>query len=195
MWKLFALLYYTRRMELPMIGLKFTNNNETFSAALENGVVSIIIDRIIFDKQNCINVNFGGYDIQNETYPLWCWQKLFSGDKLLVKVKEITKNSPVIINDKEVENYFFNHPKNIGIELALRGEKVATTVERGGIHLIVTVLNKEGKTEIGLDFLATNYLDNHTDAEKYWYKTSLQLGDEFSVEIKEINHNSLPPMK
>lgn len=190
-----SILYNPRKLELQMIGLKLTKDNNTFFATIKNGSVGIIIDRIILDERNCICVNFGGYDMQTETYPLWHLQRLFLGAKLTGKVEEITGNSPIIERDPEIENHFFDHPKNIGIELTLKGEKLSAVVEKGSIHLIVTVLNKEEKTEIDLDFLATNYLENDTDAEKYWYKTSLQLGDEFSVEIKEINYNSLPPMK
>lgn len=174
-----------------MIGLKLTNGNHTFFAAIKNGSVGVIIDRIILDDRNCISVNFGGYDMQMETYPLWYLQKLFLGDKIIVKIEEITENSITIVRDNDTENHFFDHPKNIGIEITLKGEKVSAVVEKGSIHLIVSVLNKEEKTEIDLDFLASN-LSKNGDITKYWYKKNLQLGNEFTIEIKEIEKMTLP---
>lgn len=174
-----------------MIGLKLTKNNDTFFASIKEGSIGVIISRMILDTRNCVSVNFGGYDMQTETYPQWCLQKLFLGDKLTVKIEEITKNSPLIERDPEIENHFFDHPKNIGIELNLKDEKLSAVVEKGSIHLITTVLNSEEKTEIDLDFLASNYSDNGKET-KYWYKKTLQLGDEFTIEIKEIEKITLP---
>lgn len=174
-----------------MIGLKFIKDNDTFFATIKSGSVGIIITRMVLDTRNCISVNFGGYDMQNETYPLWCLQKLFLGDKIRVRVEEITEISPTIIRDENVENHFFDHPKNIGIELALRGEKVAAVVEKGSIHLIASVLNKDEKTQIELDFLADNYADNG-EKTAYWYKNTLQAGDEFTIEIAEVEKTTLP---
>lgn len=175
-----------------MIGLKLTKDNCTFFASVEKGSIGVIISRMILDIRNCISVNFGGYDMQTETYPHWCLQKLFLGDKLTIKVEEITEeNSPFIERDPEIENHFFDHPKNIGIELNLKDEKLSAVVEKGSIHLITTVLNSEEKTEIDLDFLASNYSDNGKET-KYWYKKTLQLGDEITIEIKEIEKITLP---
>lgn len=174
-----------------MIGLKLTKGNETFFAAIKNGSVGVIIDRVILDERNCISVNLGGYDMSTETYPLWCLQKLFLGDEIIVKIEEITEESPIVGRESEVENHFFDHPKNIGIEFTLKGEKLSAVVEKGSIHLIATVLNKEEKTEIDLDFLAGNYSDSG-EKVKYWYKKPLQLGDEFTIKIKEIEKMTLP---
>lgn len=174
-----------------MIGLKLIKGNDTFFASVENGSVGIIIDRMAVDTRNSVSVNFGGYDTQTETYPLWCLQKLFLGDKLIVKAEEITENSPIITKDKTIENHFFNHLKNIGIELTLKDEKVSAVVEKGSIHLIISVLNKEGETEIDLDFLANNY-STEKEKIKYWYRKTLQIGDELTIEIKEIEKMTLP---
>ena len=174
-----------------MIGLKLTKGNDTFFATIKNGSVGVIIDRIILDERNCISVNFSGYDMLTETHPIWCLQKLFLGDKIIVNIEEITENSTTIIRDDETENHSFNHPKNIGIEFTLKDEKVSAVVEKGSVHLIVTVLNKGENTEIDLDFLASNH-SNNGDIAEYWYKKSLQLGDEFTIEIKEIEKMTLP---
>ncbi|RIY36568.1 hypothetical protein CKY20_06415 [Capnocytophaga canis] len=174
-----------------MIGLKLTTDNKTFFASLKEGSIGVIISRMIRDTRNCVSVNFGGYDMQTETYPLWLLQKLFLGAKFTVKVEEITVNSPIIQRVPEIESHFFEHPKNIGVELTLKEEKLSAVVEKGSIHLIVTVLNKEDKTEIDLDFLATNH-SNNGDITKYWCKKNLQLGDEFMIEIKEIEKMTLP---
>lgn len=174
-----------------MIGLKLTKGKDTFFASVKEGSIGVIISRMIFDIRNCISVNLGGYDMQTETYPHWCLQKLFLGDKLIVKVEEITENSPIIERNPEIENHFFDHPKCIGVELTLKDEKLSAVVEKGSIHLIATVLNQEEKTEIDLDFLVGNYSDNDEET-KYRYRKNLQLGDEFTIEIKEIERITLP---
>lgn len=174
-----------------MIGLKLTKDKDTFFASVKEGSIGLIISRMILDTRNCVCVNFGGYDMQTETYPLWHLQKLFLGAKLTGKIEEITGNSPIIERDPEIESHFFDHPKNIGVELTLKGEKLSAVVEKGSIHLIVTVLNKDEKTEIDLDFLASNH-SNDGDITKYWYKKTLQVGDEFTIEIKEIEKMTLP---
>lgn len=174
-----------------MIGLKLTKDNDTFFAYVKEGSIGVIISRMILDTRNCISVNFGGYDMQTETNVDWFLQKLFLGDKLTVKVEKITKNSPLIERDPKVENHFFDHPKNIGIELTYKDEKLSAVVEKGSIHLIATVLTQKRNTEINLDFLASNHSDNGKET-KYWYKKTLQLGDEFTIEIKEIEKITLP---
>lgn len=173
-----------------MIGFELTKGNKTIVATLKSGVISVIIDRIILDTRNYISISFGGYNTQTETYPRWYEEQLFLGDKLIIKVKEIDKNSPIIVREDEIQNHFFNHPKNIGIELSIKDKKVSATVIEGSIHLIATILNNR---EIDLDFLATNHFKGEDNPKKYWYRNPLQLGDEFIVEIKEIEKNTILP--
>lgn len=174
-----------------MIGFELIKGNNTFSAVIKNGVSSIIVDRIIRDNRNYLEVNFGGYDVKNNTYPRWYRKKLYLGDKFLVKVKEITENSPEITQENDQEDYFDHNP-SIGIELSLKGEVISAVISKGSIHLITTIINNGTKNEIDLDFVAKDFISNEVKSKKYWYRNTLQLGDEFSIEIKEMEKMTLP---
>lgn len=172
-----------------MIGFKVTKNDQTFSASLQEGVTSIIVSRIHQDTRNAICISLGGYDTKNETYPYWYEEKLFLGDKINIKVDEILENSPTISRNSDTENHCHHHPKNIGIILNFKNEKLYATTQNGSIHLIITILNQENSSEMNFDFLAT---ETSPKEIKYWYQNSFQLHDEFSIEIAEIEKTTLP---
>lgn len=175
-----------------MIGFEITIGNKTISGGIEQGVVSVIFDRLIYDNRNCLNVNFGGYNPQNNNSVYWCDESLSLGDKIVIRVKEITENSPTILRKASLQEKLLTHIHNVGIELTYKGETISGIVENGNIHLIISILNTENKNEIMVDFIAKDHISDKANPKKYWYKNSLQIGDELVVEIKEIEQNTLP---
>ncbi|MDO4781717.1 MAG: hypothetical protein Q4A09_00695 [Capnocytophaga felis] len=174
-----------------MIGFELTNDNDVFAAALEKGTISVIISRVNLDTRNYVSLDFGGYDIESNAYPRWYEKNLHLGDKIIVKVKEIVENSPAIIQENNQEEYF-DHIPNIGIELSLKGETISAVIAKGSIHLIATVVSNGVGNEVDLDFVAGNRTESQEKPIKYWYRNTLQLGDEFTIEIKEIKENTIP---
>ena len=76
-----------------MIGLELEINDKKYTAALEKGVVSVIVS--IKDNKS-ITLDFEGLDSSDENSYIfvdWLSSNLKEGDKLLVKVKEISKIS------------------------------------------------------------------------------------------------------
>ncbi|AOW10602.1 hypothetical protein [Flavobacterium gilvum] len=79
-----------------MIGFELNINDEKVSAALENGVVSIILTKLSDEFLNSIDLDFTGLNTSEkgngETLD-WYKSQLKVGDELTIKIKDILENS------------------------------------------------------------------------------------------------------
>ncbi|QTD36468.1 hypothetical protein JL193_09905 [Polaribacter batillariae] len=79
-----------------MIGFELNINKKKISAALENGVVSIILTKLSDEFIDSIDLDFTGLNTSekgNEEALDWYKSQLKVGDELTIKVKDIPKNS------------------------------------------------------------------------------------------------------
>ncbi len=91
-----------------MIGLELTVNGQKVSAALEDGVVSIIVTKILNDFLDSINLDFTGLNTAksdcHETIK-WHSANLKVGDELIIKIKDISENStPIEIKERSIDS-------------------------------------------------------------------------------------------
>lgn len=90
-----------------MIGFELTIKDQKVLAALEQGVLSIIITKVINEVMDSIDLDFTGL---NTTYPKnemidWYKANLKVGDELIIKVKEIHESSkPILIREQNIES-------------------------------------------------------------------------------------------
>lgn len=47
-----------------MIGFEVIINKETFVGGVQDGVISVIIDRLLLGSRNELTISFGGYDVK-----------------------------------------------------------------------------------------------------------------------------------
>ena len=79
-----------------MIGFELNIKGEIISAALENGVVSIIATKVLSEMMDSIDLDFAGLNTTHTEYDEsidWYKTNLKEGDEFTVKVKNIVKNS------------------------------------------------------------------------------------------------------
>lgn len=79
-----------------MIGLELNINGEKISAALESGVVSIIVTKLSTQHSDSIDLDFTGLnlsELENDESIDWYKSKLKIGDELTIKIKNVLKNS------------------------------------------------------------------------------------------------------
>jgi hypothetical protein len=79
-----------------MLGFELTINGEEISAALENGVVSLIATQMSRGMSNSVELDLRGLDTSGATQDEmidWYSATLNDGDEVILKVKNITKNS------------------------------------------------------------------------------------------------------
>ena len=91
-----------------MIGLELTVNGQKVSAALKDGVVSIIVTKILNDFMDSIDLDFTGLNTANsdchETIK-WYNTNLKIGDELVIKIKDVPENSkPIEIKERSVDS-------------------------------------------------------------------------------------------
>lgn len=167
-----------------MIGFEVIINKETFVGGVQDGVISVIIDRLLLGSRNELTISFGEYDVKANNSIHWLKNELFLGDKITIKVIEVMDNISIPIETKSHRETNFKHPSNIGLQLSVKGEVIPANITKGSIHLIATVLNDKNKSEIELDFIIIEHIDNE-DTSKHCYKNTLALGDVLTIEVKE----------
>lgn len=167
-----------------MIGFEVIINKETFVGGVQDGVISVIIDRLLLGSRNELTISFGGYDVKANNSIHWLKNELFLGDKITIKVIEVMDNISIPIETKSHRETNFKHPSKIGLQLSVKGEVIPANITKGSIHLIATVLNDKNKSEIELDFIIVEHIDNE-DTSKHCYKNTLALGDILTIEVKE----------
>lgn len=80
-----------------MLGFEFSINGKQISAALKEGVVSIIATQISKGHENSVEIDLKGLDTSNQKEferIEWYNAILKEGDEFTVRVKEIAENSP-----------------------------------------------------------------------------------------------------
>lgn len=89
-----------------MIGIELELNEEIISAAIPEGVLSLIITQVKNDIEDSVNIDFTGMDAINSNYIDWNSKQLKEGDSLIVRIKKVEEiSSPVNIKniDKQLE--------------------------------------------------------------------------------------------
>jgi hypothetical protein len=89
-----------------MIGIELELNEEIISAAIPEGVLSLIITQVKNDIEDSVNIDFTGMDAINNNYIDWNSKQLKEGDSLIVRIKKVEEiSSPVNIKniDKQLE--------------------------------------------------------------------------------------------
>jgi len=90
-----------------MIGFELTVNEQKVSAALENGVISVIVTKILNDFTDSIDLDFVGLNTANTDCHeriKWYGTNLSVGDELVIKIKDIPKNSiPIEVGERSIE--------------------------------------------------------------------------------------------
>lgn len=166
-----------------MLGFEIRHKDEVISATLEKGCISVIVDRIVREEGCYINVRFGGLSFEKEdsegTSVLWYDKDLYSGDEILVKIKEVTKNSPVIADDKTEKEPQFS-TKNLNLVLFAEGKRYKSPFQDKNHHILFINVNTHQENEITLDFIG-----GKINGETQWiYKNELKNGDEFRVLVE-----------
>ncbi|MDT0677609.1 hypothetical protein [Autumnicola musiva] len=84
-----------------MTGFEVINKGETFQAALEKGVVTVILTK----HKDLLELDFAGLNTENENYNEnidWHRSSLRIGDEIIIRVKDIFENSePVNVRRQE----------------------------------------------------------------------------------------------
>ena len=90
-----------------MIGFELNINGKKVSAALENGVVSVILTKLSDELRNSIDLDFTGLNTHekgNEELIDWYRSSLNLGDELMIKVIDVSENSvPIEVRKKKSE--------------------------------------------------------------------------------------------
>ena len=92
-----------------MLGFEVCVNGEKVSAALENGVVTVIITRLNTEIDQYISLDITGMDTANARYADWMRENLKCGDEIVLKVKELQEISKY--NTREFGNESKNERK------------------------------------------------------------------------------------
>ncbi|MFT7197134.1 MAG: hypothetical protein ACI83W_001501 [Marinoscillum sp.] len=85
-----------------MIGFELNINSELRRASLENGIVSINVNRIKTIEQDKIDLSFGGYNPDTDENYKWVETPLKIGDKIIIEIKDIEDNSTAIEVKKRI---------------------------------------------------------------------------------------------
>lgn len=180
-------MYCTRKLELAMIGFEVIINKKSLIGGIQDGVISVIIERLALDNRNYLAINFGGYDKETDSHTVWLDEELPINNTITVKVIELSSNKiATSLQNRANRENFVKVPSNIGLEVTVREEVLSAHIRKGSIHLIATLLNDKDKCEIFVDFVATECMDSEDSPKKYWYKKALQLGDSVTIEAKKI---------
>ncbi|MGM0580194.1 MAG: hypothetical protein ACQETL_05915 [Bacteroidota bacterium] len=76
-----------------MIGFELNINGIKKQAILENGITSIIIDRIITKEKNEINLSFTGFNHRTNESLIFHESSLKIGNEINILIKEVSSNS------------------------------------------------------------------------------------------------------
>jgi len=80
----------------------------------------------------------------------------------------------------------------IGFELSFNNDKVSAALDSGVVSIILTKISTEYLNEIELDFTGLNTKENGENESLDWFKSSLKVGDELTIKVKDIIQNSTP---
>ncbi|MCK0205084.1 hypothetical protein [Ornithobacterium rhinotracheale] len=100
-----------------MIGFELITKEKNISAAVEQGVVTIVLTKLNNELDNYIYLDCSGLRKfgEKEQKIVWNSTPLNIGDEITIKVKQIEKTSPPIesterepesINEKKLKNYY-----------------------------------------------------------------------------------------
>ncbi len=65
-------------------------------------------------------------------------------------------------------------------------------MENGVVSIILTKLSDEFIDSIDLDFTGLNTSEKGNEEAIDWYKSSLKVGDELTIKVKDIELNTMP---
>lgn len=83
-----------------MTGYEVSINGENIAAAIEKGVLTLIITRLNNDVEKYIKLDLTGRDSENNTRPRWKEMDLKEGDEIVIKIKDIEQVSvPFKVSD------------------------------------------------------------------------------------------------
>ena len=90
-----------------MIGYDVLINGQQVSAAIDKGVLTLIITRLNNDSNNYISLDLGGLDTSTQQQIYWSKTALKEGDEIVVKIKKIgevtTPSETRVIDGKELQ--------------------------------------------------------------------------------------------
>lgn len=88
-----------------MIGFELTIKEQKILAALDQGVLSIIVTKVINEVIDSIEIDFTGLNTNPKNEMIdWYKANLSVGDELIIKIKEINENSePIAIREQNIE--------------------------------------------------------------------------------------------
>ena len=90
-----------------MTGYDVLINGQQVSAAIDKGVLTLIITRLNNDSNNYISLDLGGLDTNTQQQISWSKTALKEGDEIVVKIKKIDEvTTPLetkIIDEKELK--------------------------------------------------------------------------------------------
>lgn len=80
----------------------------------------------------------------------------------------------------------------VGFELSIKDEIIAGALEEGAVTIAVTFTSRELEEPIRLDFggLDTSKRKNDTIEYVDWFKSGLEVGDVFTIKVKDIDEVS-----
>ncbi|GIV36407.1 MAG: hypothetical protein KatS3mg032_0786 [Cyclobacteriaceae bacterium] len=88
-----------------MIGFELTINNVKKSASLNNGIISIILNRVKLPERDEIDIRFTGLDMNTQERIDWLTANITKNDKVIIEIKDIEENStPQSIKKQDEEN-------------------------------------------------------------------------------------------
>lgn len=76
-----------------------------------------------------------------------------------------------------------------GFELSINRQKITATLEKGSFSIMASRMVNDDEEISQLVFSGFNpkSQEHHT-----WYKKKLEIGDEFSIKVIDVSHNSNP---
>lgn len=84
-----------------MIGFEVKSGDELMTAALENGVVSVIFSRLKNGERDEIQLSVNGLNIEKQENYKWLFKDLLVGEEFKIKVVDLVDSS----NPINVEHY------------------------------------------------------------------------------------------
>ena len=80
----------------------------------------------------------------------------------------------------------------IGFELIIKGETISASLLEGVVSVILTRVSNNGLESIDLDFTGLNTSNSDNTEIIECYKSNLEVGDEISIKVREIQNISTP---
>lgn len=88
-----------------MSGFRLKINNTVREVAVDNGIVSIVLNRIKHINRDEVNINVGGLDLEKEQDMNWLDQALSNGDVITIEVANVNESdTPARVQKHDIED-------------------------------------------------------------------------------------------